>query len=90
MPQYNGFQLYKATNDLLLAIFQFTMKFCKEYKCTVGESLKKENSDSQMKTTKRQQRTKLKNKLFVHNFSFRITFLIGEVSSKEKIIAFVA
>lgn len=34
--------MYKATYDLLFAIFQFTKNFSKEYKYTVGESLKKE------------------------------------------------
>jgi hypothetical protein len=32
----------KATYDLLLAIFQFTKEFSKEYDYTEGESLKKE------------------------------------------------
>jgi len=42
MAQYNELPVYKATYDLLLAIFQFTKNFTKEYKYTVGESLKKE------------------------------------------------
>jgi hypothetical protein len=42
MAQYNELPVYKATYDLLLAIFQFTKEFNKEYKYTVGESLKKE------------------------------------------------
>ena len=42
MAQYDELPVYKATYDLLLAIFQFTKQFCKEYKYTVGESLKKE------------------------------------------------
>jgi hypothetical protein len=42
MAQYNELPVYKATYDLLLAIFQFTKDFSKEYKYTVGESLKKE------------------------------------------------
>ena len=32
----------KSTYDLLIAIFRFTKDFGKEYKYTVGESLKKE------------------------------------------------
>ncbi len=39
---YSDLPVYKATYDLLLAIFQFTKEFSKEYKYTVGESLKKE------------------------------------------------
>lgn len=42
LAQYNELPVYKATYDLLLAIFQFTKEFSKEYKYTVGESLKKE------------------------------------------------
>ena len=42
MAQYNELPVYKTTYDLLLAIFQFTKEFNKEYKYTVGESLKKE------------------------------------------------
>lgn len=42
MGQYNELPVYKATYDLLLSIFQFTRDFSREYKYTVGESLKKE------------------------------------------------
>ena len=42
MAQYNELPVYKATYDLLLAIYQFTKEFSKEYKYNVGESLKKE------------------------------------------------
>ena len=40
MSQYNELLVYKATYVLLLAIFQFTKQFRKEYKYTVGESLR--------------------------------------------------
>jgi hypothetical protein len=42
MAIYDELPVYKASYDLLLAIFQFTKNFAKEYKYTVGESLKKE------------------------------------------------
>jgi hypothetical protein len=42
MVLYSELPVYKATYDLLLAIFRFTKDFVKEYKYTVGESLKKE------------------------------------------------
>jgi hypothetical protein len=42
MALYSELPVYKATYDLLLAIFWFTKDFGKEYKYTVGESLKKE------------------------------------------------
>jgi hypothetical protein len=42
MAQYSELPVYKATYDLLFAMFDFTKNFSKEYKYTVGESLKKE------------------------------------------------
>jgi hypothetical protein len=42
MALYSELPVYKATYDLLLDIFRFTKNFGKEYKYTVGESLKKE------------------------------------------------
>ena len=40
MKLHSDLPVYKATYDLLLAIFQFTKDFSKEYKYIVGESLK--------------------------------------------------
>lgn len=40
MALYSDLPVYKSTYDLLLAIFCFTKDFGKEYKYTVGESLK--------------------------------------------------
>lgn len=45
MGLYSELPVYKATYDLLLAVFQFTKGSAKEYKYTVGESLKKETID---------------------------------------------
>ena len=42
MALYDELPVYKASYDLLLEIFKFTKNFSKEYKYTVGESLKKE------------------------------------------------
>jgi hypothetical protein len=42
MALYSDLPVYKSTYDLLVAIFRFTKDFNKEYKYTVGESLKKE------------------------------------------------
>jgi len=42
MAKYDELPVYKASYDLLLVIFRFTKDFTKEYKYTVGESLKKE------------------------------------------------
>ena len=42
MANYNDLPVYKSTYDLLIAIFHFTKNFSKEYKYTVGESIKKE------------------------------------------------
>jgi len=42
MARYDELPVYKASYDLLVEIFQFTKNFKKEFKYTVGESLKKE------------------------------------------------
>ena len=42
MGNYDELPVYKATYDLLLEVFRFTKTFSKEYKYTVGESIKKE------------------------------------------------
>ena len=42
MGLYQELPVYKANYDLLIEIFQFTKDFSKDYKYTVGESLKKE------------------------------------------------
>jgi hypothetical protein len=42
MALYSELPVYKATYDLLLGVFKFTKDFGKEYKYTVGESLKKD------------------------------------------------
>jgi len=42
MALHQELPVYKATYDLLLEIFLFTKDFSKEFKYTVGESLKKE------------------------------------------------
>jgi len=42
LARYDELPVYKASYDLLVDIFQFTKNFNKEYKYTVGESLKKE------------------------------------------------
>jgi len=42
MSKYDDLPVYKASYDLLLEIFRFTKEFNKEFKYTVGESLKKE------------------------------------------------
>ncbi len=46
MALYSDLPVYKSTYDLLLAIFRFTKDFGKEYKYTVGESLKKETNET--------------------------------------------
>ena len=45
MKLHSDLPVYKSTYDLLLGIFEFTKGFSKEYKYTVGESLKKETID---------------------------------------------
>ena len=45
MAQYDELPVYKASYDLLLEIFRFTKEFNREFKYTVGESLKQETLD---------------------------------------------
>jgi hypothetical protein len=45
MKLHSDLPVYKSTYDLLLGIFEFTKSFSKEYKYTLGESLKKETID---------------------------------------------
>jgi hypothetical protein len=44
MDQYEELPVHKATYDLLLEMFRFTKDFSKEFKYTVGESLKFEKN----------------------------------------------
>ncbi len=45
MALYSDLPVYKASYDLVIAIFQFSKNFKREYKYTLGESLKKETLD---------------------------------------------
>ena len=45
MGLHQELPVYKASYDLLVEIFRFTKEFSKEYKYTVGESLKKETTE---------------------------------------------
>jgi len=42
MATYNHLPVYKASYDLLVELFRFTKEFSREYKYTLGESIKKE------------------------------------------------
>ncbi|MBU2568319.1 MAG: four helix bundle protein [Elusimicrobia bacterium] len=42
MATYNHLPVYKTSYDLLLNIFRFVKDFNREYKYTIGESIKKE------------------------------------------------
>ncbi len=45
MSRYAELPVYKASYDLLVEIFKFTKNFNKEFKYTIGESLKKEATE---------------------------------------------
>lgn len=42
MALYSNLPVYKASYDLLVDLFQFTKSFNREYKYTIGESIKNE------------------------------------------------
>jgi len=42
MSTYDNLPVYRASYDLLLELFRFTKEFKREYKFTLGESMKKE------------------------------------------------
>ena len=42
MATYDHLPVYKASYDLLVDLFRFTKDFSREYKYTIGESIKKE------------------------------------------------
>jgi len=42
MARYNFLPVYKVSYDLLVEIFGYTKHFSREYKYTIGESIKKE------------------------------------------------
>ena len=42
MTTYDNLPVYKTSYDLLIAVFQVAKKFSREYKYTVGESLRTE------------------------------------------------
>jgi len=48
MSSFQELPVYKTSYDLLLEIFKFTKEFGKDYKYTVGESLKKETMELMM------------------------------------------
>lgn len=45
MALYDQLPVYKASYDLLVAIFDFSRQFSREYKYTIGEKLKNETVD---------------------------------------------
>jgi len=45
MARYEELPLYKATYDMMLSVFRFVKDFTKEYKYSVGDTLKKETLD---------------------------------------------
>ncbi len=63
MATYNNLPVYKETYDFFLAVFAFTKTFTKEYKYTLGESIKKETMELMMgiyhANSDRNNRTKL-------------------------------
>ncbi len=42
MTTYNNLPVYKVSYELLVELFKYTKNFSREYKYTIGESIKKE------------------------------------------------
>jgi hypothetical protein len=42
MATYNNLPVYKVSYELLVELFRYTKNFSREYKYTIGESIKKE------------------------------------------------
>ena len=45
MARYDELPVYKGTYDLMLGVFQFVKNFTKEYKYSVGDTLKRETME---------------------------------------------
>ena len=90
MLQYNELPVYKASYDLLLEIFRFTKDFTKEYKYTLGESLKKETLElitliyrANSKTDKRETLQSEREKIEVIRLFIRLMKDLKQISLKR-------
>ncbi|MBN1998489.1 four helix bundle protein [candidate division KSB1 bacterium] len=90
MAKYDELPVYKASYDLLLEIFKFTKDFSREYKYTVGESLKKETLElitliyrANTKTDKRETLQLAREKIEVVRLFVRLMNDLKQISLKK-------
>lgn len=90
MAKYDELPVYKASYDLLLEIFLFTKEFNKEFKYTVGESLKKETLElitlifqANSKTDKKETIQTAREKIEVVRLFIRLMKDLKQISIKK-------
>ena len=82
--------IYKATYDLVLIIFRFTKNFNREYKYTIGESIKKETIEAitniyraNSKRDKRENLEKARGNIEVIRLYVRLLKDLHQISTKQ-------
>jgi hypothetical protein len=75
MDLHQELPVYKAIYDLLLEIFSFTTEFSKEYKYTIGESLKKETIELLTLILYNLQLTLHPHKIYLQHYTKGVQFL---------------
>ncbi len=90
MANYSDLPLYKASYDLFLEIFRFTKEFNKEYKYTIGETLKKEAIElimliyrTNIKEDKKETLKNTREKVEVIRLIIRLTKDLHQISIKK-------
>ena len=90
MAKYDELPVYKASYDMLLEIFRFTKEFSKEYKYSVGESLKKETMElitliyrANSKADKRETLQSAREKIEVIRLFIRLMKDLKQISLKK-------
>ena len=90
MVIYNHLPVYKASYDLLVEIFEVTRHFTREYKYTLGESIKKETIEmitniyrANSSYDKRDKIQAARENIEVIRLYFRLVRDLGQISLKS-------
>ncbi len=93
MSNYSDLPLYKASYDLFLEIFKFTKEFNKEYKYTIGETLKKETIElimlvyrANIKKDKKEILKNAREKVEVIRLIIRLTKDLSQINIKKFVL----